>query len=79
VVNNEDSVAAGFAWQRPESVATDDSWLRDLVLALLVAVASSFLFMIVNAHSNPRPSTKITSIDSPPHNPTAIHAAALMN
>jgi hypothetical protein len=79
VVNNKDSVAAGFAWQRRESVATDDSWLRDWVLALIVTVASSLLFMIGNAHSNPRPSTKITSMDSPPHNPTAILAAALMN
>ena len=78
-MNNKGSVVAGFAWQRRESVATDDSWLRDLVLALIVAVAASFLFMIGNAYSNPRHSTKITSMDSPPHNPTAILAAALMN
>ena len=78
-MNNKDSVAAGLAWQRSESVTTDGDWLRELVLALIVAVASSFLFMIGNAYSNPRPSTKITSMDSPPHNPTAIFAAALLN
>jgi hypothetical protein len=78
-VNNKDSVAAGLAWQRSESVATDGDLLRELVLALIVAVASSFLFMIGNAYSNPRPSTKITSMDSPPHNPTAIQVAALLN
>jgi len=73
-VNNTDRFGAGFGWQRPESVATDDRRLRDLVLALIVAVKSSFLFMIGNAYSKPGPSLQITNMVAAPHDPTVISA-----
>ena len=79
MVNNKDSVAAGFVWQRPESVATDDMWLRDLVLALIVAVKSSFLFMIGNAYSKPCPSLQITNMVAAPHDPTVMSATVLVD
>jgi hypothetical protein len=73
-VNNTDRFGAGFGWQRSKSVAKGDSWLRDLALALIVAVASSFLLMIGNAYSKPCPSLQITSMVAAPHDQTVISA-----
>jgi hypothetical protein len=42
-VNNNNHDAAGFAWRRPDRTAERGSWLRDLAIALSVAVAASLL------------------------------------
>jgi hypothetical protein len=79
MVNNKDNVAAGFAWQRLESAARDNKWLRDLVLAVAVAVASSLLVMIGEAHSQASLSQPLISMESPPHYSTVVRATASQN
>jgi hypothetical protein len=52
-VNNKVDFAAGFALPRPDRISIGG--LRDLALALAIAVASSLLGMIGDAHPQQRP------------------------
>ncbi len=54
VVNskNETEFAAGFSWRRAGRSTESGSWLRDLVISLLVALAASMLCVIGDAHAD---------------------------
>lgn len=50
-VNNNNEIAAGFAWRRPDRTVRAGGRLRDLALALAIALAVSLLFMAGSAHA----------------------------
>jgi pilus assembly protein CpaC len=51
-VKNNNEIAAGFAWRRTDR--TTGGWLRDLAIALGLALAASLLCMIGDAHAQQR-------------------------
>jgi pilus assembly protein CpaC len=53
-VNNKNEFAAGFAWRRSDRTAGTSCWLRDLAIALGVAVAMALLFMAGDAYAQDR-------------------------
>jgi pilus assembly protein CpaC len=53
-VSNKNEYAAGFAWRRSDSTAEHSNWLRDLAIALSVALAAALLFMAGNAYAQDR-------------------------
>ncbi len=54
IVNKKNEFAAGFAWRRADRTKTAGGWLRDLALALAIAIAAGLLGMIGNAHAQDR-------------------------
>ena len=52
--NNETEYAAGFSWRRTDRTAERSGWLRDLAIALLVALAASMLCFGGDAHAQER-------------------------
>ena len=50
--NNE--FAAGFAWRRSDGATGADNWLRDLAIAMAIAVAATLLFMAGDAYAQDR-------------------------
>jgi pilus assembly protein CpaC len=50
-VNNNDVLAAGFSWQPRDPSAKPGHWLRDLALALAIALLAAMLGMIGQAHA----------------------------
>ncbi|MEI7804463.1 MAG: type II and III secretion system protein family protein [Hyphomicrobiales bacterium] len=55
-MNNNNDYAAreaceGFAWRRPDGNSKRGSWLRDLAMALAIALAASLLCVIGDAHA----------------------------
>jgi pilus assembly protein CpaC len=53
-VNNENQYAAGFAWRHSDRTTKRDSWLRDLAIALGVALVVSLLCMVGDAYAQAR-------------------------
>ena len=53
-MNNNNEFAAGFAWRRSDRINGAGNWLRDLAIALGVAVAATLLFMAGDAHAQDR-------------------------
>ena len=50
--NNE--FVAGFAWRRSNKIAGAGNWLRDLAVAMAIAVAATLLFMAGDAYAQDR-------------------------
>jgi pilus assembly protein CpaC len=50
-VKNNNDYAAGFAWRRADRSNGAGNWLRDLGIALAIALAASMLCMIGDAHA----------------------------
>jgi pilus assembly protein CpaC len=53
-VNHKGEYAAGFAWRRPDRATGRGGWLRDVAIALGVALAAMLLFMAGNAYAQDR-------------------------
>jgi pilus assembly protein CpaC len=53
-VNNKNEFAAGFAWRRADRTTGAGCWLRDLAIALGVALAAALLFMAGDARAQDR-------------------------
>jgi pilus assembly protein CpaC len=51
VVNNNNEYAAGFSWRHADRTATRGNWLRDLAIALALALAASLLCMVGDAYA----------------------------
>jgi pilus assembly protein CpaC len=54
VTNNQNEHAGGFAWRRRDRGLSKGSWLRDLALALAVALAAKMLLRVADAHAGER-------------------------
>lgn len=50
-MRNDNDMAAGFAWRRPETTVRRGGWLRDLAIALAVALTALLLGMAGNAYA----------------------------
>jgi len=57
-VNHKNEFAAGFAWRCSDRTTVAGSWLRDLVIALAVAVAATLLFTMGDARARSRHSNQ---------------------
>ena len=53
-MNNNNECAAGFSWRRPDRKPVHGAWLRDVAIALGVALAAAWLLMIGDAHAQDR-------------------------
>ncbi len=53
-MNNKNQYAAGFSWRRSDRTAERGGWLRDLAIALAIAVAASLLCMVGDAYAQQR-------------------------
>jgi len=53
-VNNKNEFAAGFSWRRSDRTEERGGWLRDLAIALAIAVAASLLCMAGDVHAQQR-------------------------
>jgi pilus assembly protein CpaC len=53
-VNNKNEYVAGFAWRRSDRATERGGWLRDLAIALGVALAAAVLFMAGGAYAQDR-------------------------
>ncbi len=53
-MNNKNEFAAGFAWRRSDRTTVAGAWLRDLAIALGVALAATFLAMAGDARAQDR-------------------------
>jgi len=53
-VNNKNEFAAGFAWRRSDRITERGNWLRDMAIALAVALAATLLFVAGDAHAQDR-------------------------
>jgi pilus assembly protein CpaC len=53
-MNNNNECAVGFSWRRPDRSAAHGSWLRDLAIALAVALTAMLLCMVGEAHAQQR-------------------------
>jgi pilus assembly protein CpaC len=53
-VNNKNEYVAGFAWRRSDRTTERGGWLRDLAIALGVALAAAVLFMAGGAYAQDR-------------------------
>ncbi|HEY0223191.1 MAG TPA: type II and III secretion system protein family protein [Pseudolabrys sp.] len=52
--NNNHEFAAGFDWRRPDRTAKRGNWLRDVAVALAVALAISLICMMGSAYAQDR-------------------------
>jgi len=50
-VKHNNEFAAGFAWRRSDRTAGAGNWLRDLAIAMAIAVAATLLFMAGDAYA----------------------------
>jgi pilus assembly protein CpaC len=50
-VNKHNEINAGFSWQTSDRATKHGNWLRDLVIALAIALAASILGMIGDAYA----------------------------
>jgi pilus assembly protein CpaC len=53
-VNNKNEFVAGFAWRRSDRTTGAGCWLRDLAIALVVALAMTLLFIAGDAYAQDR-------------------------
>ena len=53
-MKHNDEFAAGFAWRRSNKTTGADNWLRDLAIAMVIAVAATLLFMAGDAYAQDR-------------------------
>ena len=53
-MNNKNEFVAGFAWRRSDRAIKRGCWLRDLAIALAVALAAAFLLMAGDASAQDR-------------------------
>ena len=53
-MNNKNEFVAGFAWRRSDRTTERGNWLRDLAIALAVALAATLLFVAGDAHAQDR-------------------------
>ena len=53
-MNNKNEYVAGFAWRRSDRTTERGGWLRDLAIALGVALAAALLFMVGGADAQDR-------------------------
>ena len=53
-MNNKNEFAAGFAWRRSDRITERGNWLRDMAIALAVALAATLLFVAGDAHAQDR-------------------------
>ncbi len=53
-MNNKNEYVAGFAWRRSDRTTERGGWLRDLAIALGVALAAALLFMAGGAYAQDR-------------------------
>ncbi len=53
-MNNKNEFVAGFAWRRSDRTTGAGCWLRDLAIALAVALAATLLFVAGDAHAQDR-------------------------
>jgi pilus assembly protein CpaC len=53
-VNNNNDYVAGFDWRRLDRTAKSGNWLRDVVIALAIAVAATLLCMAGDAYAQQR-------------------------
>ncbi len=53
-MNNNNDYVAGFAWPRSDRTIRAGGWLRDLAIAMAVAVAATLLFAIGDARAQDR-------------------------
>ena len=53
-MNNKNECAAGFAWRRSDRITERGNWLRDIAIALAVALAATLLFVAGDAHAQDR-------------------------
>ena len=53
-MNNNNEYAAGFAWRHSDRTTSRGNWLRDLAIALAVALAATLLFMAGDAYAQDR-------------------------
>ncbi len=53
-MNNKNEYVAGFAWRRSDRTTERGGWLRDLAIALGVALAAAVLFMAGGAYAQDR-------------------------
>jgi pilus assembly protein CpaC len=54
VNNNNHEIASGFGWRRPDRTAKRGNWLRDLAVALAIALMMMILGMAGNAYAQER-------------------------
>ena len=53
-MNNNNDCAVGFSWRRPDRSEPRGAWLRDVAIALAVAVTATLLCLIGDAHAQER-------------------------
>jgi pilus assembly protein CpaC len=53
-VNNNNDYVAGFGWRRSDRTAKSGNWLRDVAMALAIAVAATLLCMAGDAYAQQR-------------------------
>jgi pilus assembly protein CpaC len=53
-VNNNNEISTGFSWRSSDGITKRGSWLRDLAIALAIALAVSLLCMVGNAYAQDR-------------------------
>ena len=53
-MNNKNEYAAGFAWRHSDRTTSRGNWLRDMAIALAVALAATLLFMAGDAYAQDR-------------------------
>ena len=53
-MNNKNEFAVGFAWRRSDRTTGAGCWLRDLAIALAIALAATLLFVAGDAHAQDR-------------------------
>jgi pilus assembly protein CpaC len=59
-VNKHNEISAGFRWRSTDGTTKRGGWLRDLAIALAIALAASILGLIGDAYAQPR-SIQITA------------------
>ena len=53
-MNNKNEFAVGFAWRRADRTTERSNWLRDLAIALAIALAATLLFVAGDAYAQDR-------------------------
>ena len=53
-MNKHNEIEAGFSWRTTDRAKNRGGWLRDLAIALAIALAASILGLVGNAYAQPR-------------------------